>query len=117
MLGDISLRCTPLDCALLLASDGSGFLQIICHVRDAARELAVIGRAVSTGCNKVRDRAAVLERGIGDPRITGINDNGGPEVRIRTLIYSYLAQDANGPKLLCGRGDHSRRRVQNTHIN
>lgn len=104
MLGNISLRCTPLDRALLLTSDDSGILQVIGHVRHTTHELAMIAGALSAFCNEVRDCTATREHGIGDPRITAINNNGGS-----------FAQDANSTKLLGGGGVPSRR-VQKTHV-
>jgi hypothetical protein len=54
---------------------------------DTAHELAMIAGALGACCNEVRDRAAAGEHGIGDPRIAAINDNGGTQMRIETVVF------------------------------
>ena len=85
-LGNVSLCGTALDRALLLTSDGAGFLQVIGHVGDTTHELAMVAGALGACRNEVRDRAATGEQGIGDPRIAAINDNGGAQIGIGALI-------------------------------
>lgn len=57
-LGNVSLRGTALDRALPLASDGSGFLQVIGQVGDTTHELPMVASALGAFRNEVRDRAA-----------------------------------------------------------
>ena len=93
-LRNVSLRCTALDRALLLTSDGSGFLQVVGQVGDTTHELVMIAGSRGAFCNEVRDSAAGWEQGIGHPRITAINNNGCTQIRIRTII---LVIRNNGP--------------------
>ncbi len=80
------MRCTALDCALPPTREGPGFLQVIGYVGDTTNELAMIPGAPGAFCNEVRDCAAALEQGIGDPRIAAINNKGGTQIRIGTII-------------------------------
>ena len=85
-LGNISLCGTALDRTLLLTSNGAGLLQVIGHVGNTTHELAMIAGALGACRNQIRDGAAIGEQGIGNPRITAINNNGGTQIRIGTII-------------------------------
>jgi hypothetical protein len=60
-LGNIGLCGTALDRAFLLTSNGAGFLQVIGHVGDTTRELAMVAGAFGAFHNKIRDGAAAGE--------------------------------------------------------
>ena len=85
-LREMRLRCTALDRALLLASDDSGFLQVIGQAGDTTHELTMVAGARGTFCNEVSDGAAGCEHGIGHASITAINDDGGAYIGIGALI-------------------------------